>query len=64
MNKKTRVRFAYSCFLHYKAAAYKLFTHIEDSGLAGRRGADRDFNYVHACAAYPLSDMTIKIPIE
>ena len=30
----------------------------------GRRGADRDFNYVHACAAYPLSDMTIKIPIE
>ena len=30
----------------------------------GRRAADRDFNYVHACAAYPLSDMTIKIPIE
>ncbi|MBQ6328645.1 MAG: iron-sulfur cluster-binding domain-containing protein [Kiritimatiellae bacterium] len=30
----------------------------------GRRGADRDFGYVHACAAYPLSDMTIKIPIE
>lgn len=30
----------------------------------GRRMADRDFNYVHACAAYPLSDMTIKIPIE
>ena len=30
----------------------------------GRRGADREFNYVHACAAYPLSDMTIKIPIE
>ena len=30
----------------------------------GRRAADRDFNYVHACAVYPLSDMTIKIPIE
>ena len=30
----------------------------------GRRAADRDFNYVHACAAYPLSDMTIRIPIE
>ncbi|MCR5072292.1 MAG: iron-sulfur cluster-binding domain-containing protein [Clostridiales bacterium] len=30
----------------------------------GRRGADKDFGYVHACAAYPLSDMTIKIPIE
>ena len=30
----------------------------------GRRAADKDFNYVHACAAYPLSDMTIKIPIE
>ena len=30
----------------------------------GRRAADKDVNYVHACAAYPLSDMTIKIPIE
>ena len=30
----------------------------------GRRAADRDFGYVHACAAYPLSDVTIKIPIE
>ena len=30
----------------------------------GRRAADRDFGYVHACATYPLSDMTIKIPIE
>ena len=29
----------------------------------GRREADKDFNYVHACACYPLSDMTIKIPI-
>ena len=29
----------------------------------GRRGADKDFNYVHACAAYPLSDMKVKIPI-
>ena len=29
----------------------------------GRRAADKDFNYIHACAAYPLSDMTIKIPI-
>jgi ferredoxin-NADP reductase len=30
----------------------------------GRRAADRDFNYVHACAAYPTSDLSIKIPIE
>ncbi len=30
----------------------------------GRRAADRDFGYVHACAAYPTSDLTIKIPIE
>ena len=30
----------------------------------GRRGADRDFNYVHACAAYPTSNVRIKIPIE
>ncbi|MBP5224693.1 MAG: iron-sulfur cluster-binding domain-containing protein [Lachnospiraceae bacterium] len=29
----------------------------------GRRAADKDFNYVHACSAYPLSDMKIKIPI-
>ncbi|MBQ3356078.1 MAG: iron-sulfur cluster-binding domain-containing protein [Oscillospiraceae bacterium] len=29
----------------------------------GRRAADKDFDYVHACATYPLSDMTIKIPI-
>ncbi|MBQ2041689.1 MAG: 2Fe-2S iron-sulfur cluster binding domain-containing protein [Firmicutes bacterium] len=29
----------------------------------GRRAADKDFNYVHACSTYPLSDMTIKIPI-
>jgi ferredoxin-NADP reductase len=29
----------------------------------GRRGADRDFNYVHACAAYPTGDVKIKIPI-
>ena len=29
----------------------------------GRRAADREFHYVHACAAYPLSDMKIKIPI-
>ncbi len=30
----------------------------------GRRAADKDFGYVHACAAYPTSDITIKIPIE
>ena len=29
----------------------------------GRRAADKDFGYVHACAAYPVSDMKIKIPI-
>ncbi len=29
----------------------------------GRRAADKDFNYVHACAAYPLSDLKVKIPI-
>lgn len=30
----------------------------------GRRAADKDFAYVHACAAYPVSDVRIKIPIE
>lgn len=29
----------------------------------GRRAADIDFHYIHACAAYPLSDMRIRIPI-
>ena len=29
----------------------------------GRRGADKDFGYVHACSAYPVSDVKIKIPI-
>ena len=29
----------------------------------GRRAADRELRYVHACATYPLSDMTIRIPI-
>lgn len=30
----------------------------------GRRAADKDFGYVHACATYPTSDVKIKIPIE
>lgn len=30
----------------------------------GRRAADKDFGYVHACAAYPLGDVIVKIPIE
>ena len=29
----------------------------------GRRAADKDFGYFHACATYPLSDVKIKIPI-
>ena len=29
----------------------------------GRRAADKEFNYVHACAAYSLSDLEIRIPI-
>ena len=29
----------------------------------GRRAADKQFGYVHACAAYPTSDMKIRIPI-
>ncbi|MBR6208870.1 MAG: iron-sulfur cluster-binding domain-containing protein [Oscillospiraceae bacterium] len=29
----------------------------------GRRAADKDFGYVHACAAYPLSDVKLKVPI-
>ena len=29
----------------------------------GRRSMDKQMNYVHSCSAYPLEDMTIKIPI-
>jgi ferredoxin-NADP reductase len=29
----------------------------------GRREADKDNGYIHACSTYPLSDLTIKIPI-
>ncbi len=29
----------------------------------GRRNADKEFGFIHACSAYPLSDVTIKIPI-
>ncbi len=29
----------------------------------GRRRADREFGYVHACSAYPVSDCRIRIPI-
>ena len=29
----------------------------------GRRAADKEFHYVHACSAYPLSNVKIKIPI-
>jgi ferredoxin len=29
----------------------------------GRRAEDKEFNYVHACSCYPLSDMTVRINI-
>ena len=29
----------------------------------GRRAADKEFDYVHACAAFPLGDLEIRIPI-
>ncbi len=30
----------------------------------GRRAADKEFGYVHACSTYPVSDLTIRIPIK
>ncbi len=30
----------------------------------GRRAADKDYGYVHACSTYPLSDLTVRIPIK
>ncbi len=29
----------------------------------GRRWADKKYGYVHACSTYPLTDMTIEVPI-
>ena len=29
----------------------------------GRRAADKDFGYFHACSGYPLSDLKVRIPI-
>jgi len=29
----------------------------------GRRAADRELGFFHACSSYPLSDLKIKIPI-
>lgn len=47
-------------FCHTKVLSGDYFVCPEGDG---RRAADRKFHYVHACATYPLSDMTIKIPI-
>lgn len=30
----------------------------------GRRKADKEFNYVHACMTYPLSDLVIRVAIQ
>lgn len=30
----------------------------------GRRYMDRQYNYIHPCASYPLSDLTVKVPGE
>ena len=48
-------------FCRTKVISGRVFVCPENDG---RRAADRDFGYVHACAAYPTSDVTIKIPIE
>lgn len=47
-------------FCRTKVISGNVFISPECDGL---RGADRDFGYVHACAAYPISDVTIRIPI-
>jgi ferredoxin len=47
-------------FCRTKVLAGNVFISPKSDGL---RGADRDFGYVHACAAYPLSDAKIRIPI-
>lgn len=48
-------------FCRAKVLAGQVYVRPESDG---RRAADKDFGYVHACAAYPVSDVRIKIPIE
>jgi len=47
-------------FCRSKVLSGNVFISPKSEGL---RAADRDFNYVHACAAYPLGDVKIRIPI-
>ena len=28
----------------------------------GRRGADKDFGYIHPCSSFPLSDVVLEVP--
>ncbi|MBQ5950750.1 MAG: iron-sulfur cluster-binding domain-containing protein [Lachnospiraceae bacterium] len=50
-----------SCgFCRIKVLSGKYFVCPQNDG---RRGADRDFHYVHACSTYPLGDMTVKVNI-
>lgn len=39
----------------------QIFTPAE---LDHRQAADREFSYVNTCVAYPLSDLTIKVPVH
>ena len=48
-------------FCRTKVLSGSVFVRPENDG---RRAADKDFGYVHACAAYPTSDLKIRIPIE
>ena len=47
-------------FCRTKVLSGNVFISPKSEGL---RAADRDFGYVHACAAYPLSNAKIRIPI-
>ena len=44
-----------------QVVAGQTFTPAE---LDHRRAADREFGYVNTCVAYPLSDLTIKVPVH
>lgn len=57
----TRCRSGACGFCRLKVLEGQFFVAKEGDG---RRAADKKYNYVHACATYPLSNLKIKIAIE
>lgn len=60
IKNNTRCRSGSCGFCRCKLVKGEVFVPAEGDG---RRRADKENNYIHACSAYPLSECTVKIPI-